>query len=104
MWMRWVGRSEGINIQHARNKGEMKIGKYKVDGICHETKQILEMNGCWWHACPLCFKNRDKIHPKLNMPMHEVYARTMEKKRFIRTQAEYTLIEMWECEWDAIFK
>ena len=52
MWMWWVGRSEGINIQHARNRGEMKIGKYKVDGICHETKQILEMNGCWWHACP----------------------------------------------------
>ena len=45
-----------------------------------------------------------KYTPKLNMPMHEVYARTIEKKRFIQTRAEYTLIEMWKCEWDTIFK
>ena len=45
-WLRWVGRHEGVHIQHALNKGEIKIGKYKVDGVSKEGHTVYEFNGC----------------------------------------------------------
>ncbi|VDI57155.1 Hypothetical predicted protein [Mytilus galloprovincialis] len=31
-WLRYVSKSKGIHIQHARNGGEKNIGDYRVDG------------------------------------------------------------------------
>jgi hypothetical protein len=32
-WLSYLAHRDNINIQHGRNKGEMQIGRYKVDGF-----------------------------------------------------------------------
>jgi hypothetical protein len=44
-WLKWVSFKENINIRHAKNGGEVKIGDYMVDGMCEENKTIYEYNG-----------------------------------------------------------
>ena len=47
-WLKLISETENIEIQHAKNFGEFKVGPYKVDGICFATKQIFEFLGCLW--------------------------------------------------------
>ncbi len=48
-WLIWLARTEGIEILHAGNGDEQKIGKYRVDGLRHPTATdpgtIYEFNG-----------------------------------------------------------
>lgn len=44
-WLKWISHKKKINIRHAKNGGEFKVGDYFVDGICHETKTIYEFQG-----------------------------------------------------------
>ena len=43
-WLKWISHSEGVQIRHAKNEGEVKIGTYKVDGLSGNT--IYEFHGC----------------------------------------------------------
>ena len=36
-WLEFISKSLKINIEHAGNGQEVKIGDYYVDGFCHET-------------------------------------------------------------------
>ena len=38
-WLQYVSEKENFYIQHAKNGGEKKVGKYKVDGFCVEKKK-----------------------------------------------------------------
>jgi hypothetical protein len=44
-WLKWISHTEQIDIRHAKNMGEQKVGQYKVDGIHQQT--VYEFNGCW---------------------------------------------------------
>ena len=33
-WLKWLSEQNNWDIQHARNRGEKRIGPYKVDGCC----------------------------------------------------------------------
>jgi hypothetical protein len=44
-WLKFLAESEGLHIQHAKNGGEKRIGKYKVDGYCGSKKRIYEFQG-----------------------------------------------------------
>jgi hypothetical protein len=47
-WIKYLSRTEGVHIQHARNGGEKEIGPYKVDGYYENEngqKYVLEFNG-----------------------------------------------------------
>lgn len=44
-WLMWVAHSRGIEIQHAKNQGEKRIGQYKVDGYCEALNKVFEFNG-----------------------------------------------------------
>ena len=39
-----------IYIQHARNGGEKRIGRYLLDGYHEETHTAYEIHGCFWHG------------------------------------------------------
>ncbi len=55
-WLEWIALKENKEIHHALNYGEMKLGKYKVDGFDGST--IYEfLWGCSYHGC----KNASKI-------------------------------------------
>jgi hypothetical protein len=47
-WLKFLAESEGLHIQHAKNGGEKKIGKYKVDGYCVAKKRIYEFQGMFF--------------------------------------------------------
>ena len=97
-WLSYTSHISGIQIQHGRNYGEKQIGPYKVDGCyeLNEEKTALKFHWCFWHGCPTCFSNK-KINPVNDMSMGDLYAMTMEKKRFIE-KCGYSYIFMWECD------
>ena len=45
-------KDDKLKVRHARNGGEVKIGKYFVDGYDKDTDTINEFDGCWYHSCP----------------------------------------------------
>ena len=49
-WLSYTAEKEEIHIQHARNGGEKRVGKYYLDGYCEETHTAYEYQGCYWHG------------------------------------------------------
>ena len=90
-------------IRHVRSGGEQSLpveGKiYKVDGYNRDTNTVYEFHGCFFHACPDCFPKqrhrRHNCHP--DRTLAEVYEATCKKTQQLR-DAGYTVIEMWECD------
>ena len=53
-WLSYTADKEGIHIQHHRNGGEKRVGRYSLDGYCEETHTVYEYQGCYWHGENLC--------------------------------------------------
>ncbi|CAG5111063.1 Oidioi.mRNA.OKI2018_I69.chr2.g5399.t1.cds [Oikopleura dioica] len=53
-WLEFFAHSTGLNVIHAFNKGEKKIGTYFLDGYAVKNGQAigLDYNGCRYHRCP----------------------------------------------------
>ena len=49
-WLSYVMEKEDIHIQHVRNGGEKRVGRYSLDGYCEETNTVYEFQGCFWHG------------------------------------------------------
>ena len=49
-WLSWLAEKDEIDIEHVRNGGEKRIGKYSLDGYCEERNTIYEFQGCYWHG------------------------------------------------------
>ena len=95
-------------IAHAGNQGEVVIlvdggqRRLYVDGYDATTRTVLEFDGCLWHGCRNCFKNRQQKHPKLGgRTPEEVLEETKERNKLIQ-HAGYNLKVMGECEWAAL--
>ncbi|XP_063965780.1 uncharacterized protein LOC129254369 [Lytechinus pictus] len=96
-WLEWVSHNEGIQIEHARNGGEHRIGNYKVDGYDSATRTCYEFLGDIWHGCPRCYKRRDLLVPGSSTTVQEVYDQTMYRINALKKQG-YRVITMWECD------
>ena len=53
-WLSYTADKEGIHIQHHRNGGEKRVGRYSLDGYCEETHTAYEYQGCYWHGKNSC--------------------------------------------------
>ena len=101
-WLAYIAETEGIHIQHARNGGEVRCGKYLVDGICHKNKTIYEFNGCLWHGCLLCF-TANTLNPYKQMYQSSVYYMHMDRIKYIKiSMPGYRLCQIWEHEFDEL--
>ena len=49
-WLSWLAEKNEIDIEHVRNGGEKRIGKYSLDGYCEERNTVYEFQGCYWHG------------------------------------------------------
>jgi hypothetical protein len=49
-WLSYVSEKEGICIEHVRNGGERRDGKYSFDGYHEESNTVYEFQGCFWHG------------------------------------------------------
>jgi len=93
-WIKWVSKTENINIRHKLNGGEVKIGSFKVDGLCDKT--VYEFHGCYWHGCPTCMKDRYRLTATQFLTAKEAYEKTIERKEIL-TSKGFKVVEMWEC-------
>ena len=49
-WLSYEMESKDIRIQHVRNGGEKRVGKYSLDGYCEENHTAYEFQGCFWRG------------------------------------------------------
>ena len=49
-WLSYEMERKDIHIQHVRNGGEKRVGKYSLDGYCEEYHTAYEFQGCFWHG------------------------------------------------------
>ena len=49
-WLSCEMERNDIHIQHVRNGGEKRVGKYSLDGYCEEYHTAYEFQGCFWHG------------------------------------------------------
>ena len=57
-WLSWLAETEEIDIEHARNGGEKRVGNYSLDGYCQERNTAYEFHGCFWHGKYYVFLSR----------------------------------------------
>ena len=120
-WLSYTADKEGIRMQHDRNGGEKRVGKYSLDGYCEETHTAYEYQGCYWHGknlyvyysihdnvkytcpfvfllgCPKCYPVRNTRNPGAdNKPMEELYKNTQEKIKYLKDQG-FEVVEKWGC-------
>lgn len=72
--------------------------KRSVDAFDPDSNTVYEFWGDWWHGHPDFF-NPDDIHPKTKTTYGELYQQTLEKRQAILNNG-YTLVEIWEHEFD----
>lgn len=89
----WLGF---VSISHPDLRQEVKIGTSVVDGLYGTT--VLEYNGCYFHGCPTCYKDRHAENLKCKQTMNALFQKT--KERTTRLVANgYRVIEVWDHEW-----
>ena len=102
LWMEYLSKTEGKNIQHAMKGGEKRIeGIGFVDGYCDKSNEIFEFLGCYFHGCNRCFKS-DTINTKLEKSMGELWDET--EKRLLEASNAYNVRSIRECEFQSLYR
>ena len=78
------------------------MNSYFVDGYDPLTHTVYEFHVCLYHGCPHCYPSRRAKHYATpDRTVEELYQATL-SKRMALLRADYTVIEMWECDWDQL--
>ena len=98
-WLEYVAKHWKIPIHHAMSGhgGERWIEKRPVDGYNHENKIVFQYHGCYWHGCPKCYHDRDKIIERGDRTREDLFQATKRRTAYLR-KAGYRVIECWACE------
>ena len=98
-WLEYVAKHWKILIHHAMSGhgGERWIEKRPVDGYNHEKNLVLQYHGCYWHGCPKCYQDRDKIIDRGDRSREDLFQATKRRTAYLR-KAGYKVIECWACE------
>ena len=100
-WLEYVADREGLDIQHALNRGEKSFGQFFVDGYCEDTHTCYEFNGCFFHGCDKCYasgeinpltKNKKKTQGELLSEFHN-------RVSALKNKHQLKVVVMWECDW-----
>ena len=92
----------GNRIKHAANGGEQTLmieswGKVRVDGYDPLKKTVYEFQGCEFHGCPKCKKQRHvKTWHHPDRTVDEMLELTKKKTGVLR-KAGYTVKVEWKC-------
>lgn len=82
---------------------EVRIGPYKVDGVCPETGDVYEILGCYWHghtnSADSChWEERKMVHPtRRPLTFEDVNVQTMARIDQIRESGR-PVHAIWTCE------
>ena len=95
-WMSKRSKELGVEIIHGRNGGEVRVLGRPVDGFVAPDR-VFEFMGCFYHSCPVCYKDRDALHPRRKVPHREVYRASMERVGTLM-RSGYSVEVQWECQ------
>ena len=98
-WLEYVAKHWKIPIHHAMSGhgGERWIEKRPVDGYNHEKKLVFQYHGCYWHGCPKCYPDRNKIIERGDRTREDLFQATKRRTAYLRKEG-YKVIECWACE------
>ena len=96
-WLDYVAYRDEVDIKHAHNHGEQRIGCYLVDGFDSNNNTIYEFNGCYFHGHK-CELNTHDFNKKCQVPMSELYRRTIERQQYLESRG-FKVVCIWECEY-----
>ena len=96
-WLTWESHRTGYSIRHQANGREKRIGKLPVDGWCAEIRTAYQFHGCYFHGCPKCHSDPEKINAVNKKTMGELLENTRRNTAYLRRYVK--VVEMWECEW-----
>ena len=121
-WMDYMALTTKRKIWHGRNHGEVKKGKFKLDGFSRDWLVAYEFDGCYFHGCDICYKNKVEgtepetidadtgIEP-VNVPENPKKSREQilkERREYTEAKKEYLkkkkidLISITECQYKAM--
>ena len=106
-WMDFEAMTENITIWHARNHGEQRVGKYKLDGYCKETNTAYEFDGCYYHGCDICYKNKvdpDNQGSKSKLEILQERRKATEDKRAYVESKNINYVSIRECRYKEMVK
>ena len=85
-WLEYVAKHWKIRIHHAMSGhgGERWIEKRPVDGYNHEKKIVFQYHGCYWHGCPKCYHDRDKIIDRGDKTREDLFTATKKRTAYLR--------------------
>lgn len=91
-WLKFVAGDNKEFVHH------YKVDKYICDGYDPKTNTIYEFNGCFWHGCSKCFTSSE-TNPVTGYTYEEHREKT-ERKRTYLIEKGFTVIEIWECDFN----
>ena len=103
-WLKYLMKNNNINIKHAKNGGEHKVGKYLVDGYDEVNDVIYKFDGCLWHGCQKCKKSTTWNSIK-QQSMYSLSVQSRNRIHEIQQLQPKSKIEiMRECDFDLMIK
>ncbi|KAL3120432.1 hypothetical protein niasHT_000462 [Heterodera trifolii] len=96
-YLEWRSKRDGIEIRHAGNGREVKVGKYKLDGfIVNEgaRDRCIEVMGCYIHGCLNCYDSAAELIG--GRTAQELNDETQERLAELRKNLEVE--EVWGCQ------
>lgn len=108
-WLSYIKKELGVeNIQYAGSDTDqgtkrgkeyrIKNTRYFADGYDAKTNTIFEFQGCYYHGCPRCYSDREKVNDISKLSFGTLYEKTCKKKNKC-LEMKYNFIEIWECDW-----
>lgn len=101
-YLSWISEKRNVDIQTAYNGGEKLFGRFTVDGY-YETningrteKCIIEINGCRYHACRICFPNDNQLLTR-NMTTGQQRRKEQIRNAYLKKCADHLDI-IWTCQ------
>ena len=98
-----MASDENISIQHALNRGEVKIGAYYVDGYAERDgfSTVYEFLCCFWHGHPKCHCSTS-INPMTKIQYGLMHQQWLTKLEALKEQHNVHVQYIWECEWNRL--
>jgi hypothetical protein len=94
-WLKFLAEKNKIYIQHSKNGGEKRVGKYLLDGFSEKNKKICELDGCLWHGCERCF-GHNSFNPVLQCMNSTLRERRNKKIKYLNSKfPDYEIITLY---------
>jgi len=96
-FLNWYSEKHNVIVRTAHSKdGEKRIANYRLDGWIEEENLGIEINGCCWHGCRKCYKDKNMLLPNGKTVENQ---RELDKKRLDIIRSLGVNIKIyWECD------